>query len=57
MLQAELDEHLAYEYGKALLSLNTRNGSSKKMLKSSYGEFAIEVPRDRASSYQLQAVI
>lgn len=30
MLHAELDDHLNYEYGQAPLSINTRNGSSKK---------------------------
>ena len=32
MLKAELDEHLDYEYGKEPLSINTRNGTSKKQL-------------------------
>ncbi|MFM1583709.1 hypothetical protein [Helcococcus ovis] len=32
MLKAELDEHLDYEYGQTPLSINTRNGSSKKQL-------------------------
>ena len=35
MLQIELDEHLDYGYGEVPLSLNTRNGTSKKKLKSS----------------------
>lgn len=56
MLHAELDDHLNYEYGQAPLSINTRNGSSKKTLKSSYGEIGIEVPRDRESSFEPQAV-
>lgn len=56
MLQAELDEHLDYGYGEVPLSLNTRNGSSKKTLKSSYGEIDIDVPRDRQSSFDPQAV-
>ena len=56
MLKAELDEHLDYEYGEAPLSLNTRNGTTKKNLKSSYGEIGIEVPRDRESSFEPQAV-
>ena len=30
LLKAELDEHLDYEYGEKPLSLNTRNGTSKK---------------------------
>lgn len=32
MLKSELDEHLDYEYGEKLLSFNTRNGFSKKLL-------------------------
>ena len=32
LLKAELDEHLDYEYGEKPLSLNTRNGTSKKEL-------------------------
>ena len=32
LLKAELDEHLDYEYGEKPLSLNTRNGTSKKQL-------------------------
>ena len=30
LLKIELDEHLDYEYGEKPLSLNTRNGTSKK---------------------------
>ena len=56
MLQAELDEHLDYNYGEVPLSLNTRNGTSKKTLKSSYGQIDIEIPRDRESSFEPQAV-
>ncbi|MFM1524928.1 transposase [Helcococcus bovis] len=37
MLKANLDEHLDYEYGQTPLSINTRNGSSKKTVKSSIG--------------------
>ncbi|EGC83245.1 conserved domain protein [Anaerococcus hydrogenalis ACS-025-V-Sch4] len=32
LLKIELDEHLDYEYGEKPLSLNTRNGTSKKEL-------------------------
>lgn len=47
MLKSELDEHLDYEYGQTPLSLNTRNGSSKKTVKSSYGNIDLNIPRDR----------
>lgn len=56
MLKAELDEHLDYEYGEKPLSLNTRNGSSKKTVKSSYGNIDLNIPRDREGSFELQAL-
>ena len=37
LLKAELDEHLDYEYGEKPLLLSTRNGLSKKTVRSSYG--------------------
>ncbi len=52
MLKAELDEHLGYEYGEAPLNANTRNGFSKKTVKSSQGEFDIDVPRDREGDFE-----
>ena len=56
MLKAELDEHLDYEYGENPLSLNTRNGSSKKTVKSSYGNIDLNIPRDREGSFEPQAL-
>ena len=56
MLKAELDEHLDYEYGEKPLSLNTRNGSSKKTVKSSYGIIDLNIPRDREGSFEPQAL-
>ncbi|CEM60463.1 transposase [Treponema phagedenis] len=56
MLKAELDEHLEYEYGATPLGLNTRNGSSKKTVKSSSGEIEISVPRDREGTFEPQVV-
>ena len=55
MLKAELDEHLDYEYGENPLSLNTRNGSSKKTVKSSYGNIDLNISRDREGSFEPQA--
>ena len=54
MLKSELDEHLDYEYGKTPLSINTRNGSIKKTVKSSNGELEINIPRDRDASFEPQ---
>lgn len=56
MLKAELDEHLDYEYGEKPLSLNTRNGSSKKTVKSSYGEVELNIPRDRQATFEPQVL-
>lgn len=56
MLKAELDEHLDYEYGEKPLSLNTRNGSSKKTVKSSYGNIDLNIPRDREGSFEPKAL-
>lgn len=56
MLKAELDEHLAYGYGEKPLSLNTRNGSSKKTVKSSYGNIDLNIPRDREGTFEPQAL-
>ncbi|NDO52361.1 IS256 family transposase, partial [Lachnospiraceae bacterium MD335] len=49
LMEAELDASLGYEKnqkGDAATS-NKRNGHSPKTLKSQYGEFQIDVPRDR----------
>lgn len=53
MLQKEMDEHLGYEKhsSKGNLSGNSRNGVSKKNLKSNYGSLDIELPRDRNSDF------
>jgi transposase-like protein len=55
MLQAELDEHLGYEkYSIAgHHSGNSRNGSSKKTVKSSsLGDMLLNIPRDRNSEFK-----
>jgi putative transposase len=53
LLQAELDEHLGYEKHdpKGYGSGNSRNGNSKKTLKTTAGNIPIEVPRDRNASF------
>ena len=53
MLQAELKDHLGYEKhaSEGDNSGNSRNGSSRKLVKSSNGEIEIQVPRDRNSSF------
>lgn len=50
-LQAELESHLTTEINK-----NRKNGKSTKIMKSSVGEFELEIPRDRNGSYEPQIV-
>jgi len=58
MLQKEMDEHLGYEKHSpdGHHSGNSRNGRTKKTLKSNYGEIELEVPRDRNSEFEPIAV-
>jgi len=54
LMEAELDASLGYEKNqKGELSLNNkRNGHSPKTLKSQYGEFQVDVPRDRNREFE-----
>ena len=54
MLEAEMTEHIGhdkYEYSKENKE-NYRNGSSKKKVKSNFGELEIEIPRDRKGEFE-----
>jgi len=57
-LDAELDDHLGYEKGdvKGRNGGNSRNGHGKKRVKGEDGEVAIDVPRDRDSSFEPQII-
>ena len=50
-LEAEMDEHLGYEKSQVSSSINSRNGHTSKMIKSSFGDQKINVPRDRDGSF------
>jgi len=50
-LQGELEDHLSKEDQS-----NRRNGKTRKKLRSSQGEFELETPRDRASSFDPKIV-
>lgn len=58
MLQGEMEDHLGYsKYKKQdIQNTNTRNGSSKKTLKTSRGDLSIEIPRDREASFEPKLV-
>lgn len=53
-MEAELDATLGYEKNQKgdLLTDNKRNGHSPKTLKSQYGEFQIDIPRDRKGEFE-----
>lgn len=58
MLEAELDNHLGYkkhEYNGRNTG-NSRNGSSVKKLKTSFGQTDLEIPRDRNATFEPLAV-
>ena len=51
MLEGELDAHLGYDKHESTPNKNSRNGYSKKKIKTEYGKTEINVPRDRDSSF------
>ena len=54
LMEAELDASLGYEKNHKgnLQTDNKRNGHSAKTLKSQYGQFQIDVPRDRKGEFE-----
>ena len=54
LLEAKMDESLGYEKNQKgdLETDNKRNGHSPKTLKSQYGQFQIDVPRDRNGEFE-----
>ena len=54
LMEAELDASLGYEKNQKgdVSTSNKRNGHSPKTLKSQYGEFQIDVPRDRDGEFE-----
>jgi putative transposase len=52
MLEAEMDTHLGYEKHevKGKSTSNSRNGKSRKIITSEYGDQEIAVPRDRQAN-------
>lgn len=56
MMEAEMDEHLGYSSYERSDNDNYRNGTKSKKIRSNYGEFEIDVPQDRDSSFEPQIV-
>jgi transposase-like protein len=56
MLEGEIDAHLDYAKHQRSDNPNSRNGNTKKRIKTTYGESEIQVPRDRDASFEPQIV-
>ena len=54
LMEAEMNAALGYEKNQKgnLPTDNKRNGHSTKTLKSQYGEFQVEIPRDRNGEFE-----
>ncbi len=57
MMNAEFDSSMGYsKYDKKVEKTNYRNGSTKKNIKSEFGEFEFETPRDRNGEFEPKIV-
>lgn len=58
LLQNEMDNHLGYQKHSAIgdHSGNSRNGKTKKTVKSNYGDIELEIPRDRNGEFEPKIV-
>lgn len=56
MMESEMDEHLGYESYERSENDNYRNGTKKKKVRGNLGEFEIDVPQDRKSTFEPQIV-
>ena len=56
-LEAELDDELGYsKYDYKKNTDNSRNGYSSKRLRTSFGNIAVSVPRDRKGEFEPQVL-
>lgn len=56
MMESEMTDHLGYEKSERANTDNYRNGTKKKSVRSNYGEFELNVPQDRNSSFEPKIV-
>lgn len=56
MLEAEMDDHPGYGKYERSEEDNYRNGTKPKRVCSKYGEFEVDVPQDRQSSFEPQII-
>ena len=55
-LSAELDDHLGYDRHESSDNANSRNGYSRKTVKTEDGQIELETPRDREGSFEPELV-
>ena len=51
LMETEMDDHLGYDRYERSDKKNYRNGTKQKRVRSKYGEFEVDVPQDRNSSF------
>ncbi len=56
LLSAELEDELGYKKYERKTKKNSRNGSSKKTVRSDYGNLELDIPRDRLWEFEPKAV-
>ena len=56
MLETEMDNHLGYDRYERSGEPNYRNETKPKTVRSKYGEFEVDVPQDRQSSFEPQVL-
>ena len=56
MMESEMTNHLGYPKSARSHSENCRNGSKTKTVRSEYGEFEVDVPKDRNGTFEPQIV-
>ena len=56
MLETEMDNHLGYDRYERSGEPNYRNGTKAKTVRSKYGEFEVDMPQDRQSSFEAQVL-
>ena len=56
MMESEIDDHLGYDKYERTAESNSRNGTKPKRVRSKYGEFEVNVPQDRDSSFEPKVV-
>jgi putative transposase len=56
MMEAEMDNHLGYKSYERSNNTNYRNGTKPKNIRSQYGEFQVDAPQDRESTFEPKIV-